>query len=161
LLDNGTVIQSHPLDGNGCEQFDLDWLNAGAHAITANYSGNGSIPPGDSAPIAITIARASVDLKLDCDPGMIQFGQDEHCHLTLRAPGIGPGATNTQLSGAVTVTMDGVPLPVELNPGGNAMITISQPAIGNHSAVASFAGQQNYNPATASQAFTVRAPAGH
>jgi glycosidase len=57
LLDNGAVIDTQPLDRNGCEDLPARNLNAGTHVFIVGYSGTASIPSAQSAPLNFTVTQ--------------------------------------------------------------------------------------------------------
>jgi predicted outer membrane repeat protein len=159
LLDNGKEVHTEALDPNGCEDLEERDLDAGNHIFTVDYSGNGKLPAGQSAPIAVTIAKAWADFDLDCAPSIV-LGKDEQCHVSLSFPPGPGGPKSAPPTGAVTLTLDGgKPISVTLDRHGNATVTLPKPALGNHTVAGAYAGSDNFNPATQTRTFTV--VAGH
>jgi len=148
LFDGSTVLGQKvidPNDPNGvnpCPTFATNRLTAGAHTITAVYSGS----------TALSASRTSmmeqVDLGLELlvslpTNGMPVYGQNVKI------------AARVALAGAVTFSVNGTPQPPVNVVGGQASITLTRPAAGAYNITASFAGTAGANLVAPPLAVTV------
>jgi len=127
-------------------------LNVGTHMLSASYSGDANNPAGQSAPVTVTVTPAPVNMAVSCWNSTFTYGGNYTCtvNVSSNAGGITPGSINYTLD-------NGSPVSVPLS-NSNALFTITQPAIGNHTVVISYPQQGNFlasSPST--QTFTVMA----
>jgi large repetitive protein len=149
FLDRGTVIGTATLV-SGTAAFATSSLAAGAHSITASYSGDANDVPASSAAVAQTVkAVAAVSLTSSANPSTVG-------HAVTFTAGVTPStATGTvqfldgsSVIGTVAVT------------SGAAAFSTSQLTQGAHSITASYAGDANDTAATsATLTQTVNPPA--
>lgn len=150
--DGSTLLATLPLQGNGCAYWYIaPGLSAGAHSITAVYSGDHNNAPGSSAPTVLTVSPVPVNMNVACWNASFPYGGNYQCTVNVSS---NAGAAQ----GSITYTLDGgAPTAVPLS-NGNAQFTLTEPAVGNHTVVIGYAQQTNY-AAAASQTehFTVTA----
>ncbi len=96
FLDGSASLGTAQLDGSGVASITVPSLNAGSHALTANYSG-GSIFEASSTSLALTVAP--VLLTITADNQTMVFGSPVP-PLTFTPAGFVNGDTAAVLSGA-------------------------------------------------------------
>ncbi|MGB6743165.1 MAG: Ig-like domain repeat protein [Terracidiphilus sp.] len=150
IVDGATVLTTLTLGGNGCAYWYISpGLKAGAHSITAVYSGDKNNPPGTSAPTVLTVSPVPVNMSVSCWNASFPYGGNYQCTVNVSS-----NAGSAQ--GNITYSYDGgaqVAVPLS---NGNAQFTITKPVAGNQSVAIGYAQQTNY-AAAASQTenFTV------
>lgn len=152
ILDGTTQIANLAVQGGGCAYgYITPGLAAGTHTLSAVYSGDANNAGGNSLPVAVTVAPASVTLSPACWNANFAYGQNYQCTVSLSSNGGTP-------TGAITYSLDGAaPVSLALNTG-NAQFTLATPAAGGHSLAIGYAQQGNYAAsATATETFTVTA----
>lgn len=134
IYDGSTLLTAQPqlLQGNGCAYPYISGLAAGTHSIKATYSGDKNNSGGTSAATTVTVAPVAVNLAASC-----WLSGNYYCAVTASS-NAGPP------TGSITYTVDkGSPVTVALS-SGNATITVSNPAKGNHTVSISYAQQGNF-----------------
>jgi hypothetical protein len=141
LLDGTTSLATLTLSGAGggsSATYDyLSALSAGQHTFSAKYVGDGTNPPGFSAPVILNVTPAPVTLSVSCVNPVLPANTPYSCKVYTKP--VAAGA-----SGNITYTYDGGPavsLPLS---GGVASFSIAAPATGAHTIVISYAAQGNY-----------------
>jgi hypothetical protein len=150
--DGATTLTTLTLGGNGCAYWYISpGLNAGAHSMTAVYSGDKNNPPGTSDPVVVTVSPVPVKMSVSCWNSSFPYGGNYQCTVSVSS-----NAGSAQ--GNITYSYDGgAPVAVPLS-SGNAGFTITEPVVGNHSVVIGYAQQTNYAAATSqTENFTVTA----
>ena len=152
ILDGSTQIASLPVQGGGCAYWYIaPGLSAGAHTLTAVYSGDRNNVAGTSTPVVLNVAPAPVTLSAACWNSVFAYGQNYQCTVNVSSPAGAP-------AGVITYSVDGgaaVALPLSY---GNAQFTVTKPAPGAHTVAIGFARQGNYAAAnTQTENFTVTA----
>jgi Glycosyl hydrolases family 28/Bacterial Ig-like domain (group 3)/MBG domain (YGX type) len=142
IEDGSTVLTTLTLGGNGCAYWYISpGLSAGAHSITAVYSGDKNNPAGSSAPTIVTVSPVPVTMSVSCWNANFPYGANYQCTVNVSS-----AAGSAQ--GSITYSYDGAtPVAVALS-GGNAGFTITRPVVGNQSVVIAYAQQTNYAAAT-------------
>lgn len=120
-------------------------LTAGSHSLTAVYSGDGSHSASTSPVVTQVVNKATPTISVTTD-GPNTYGNTVTITATLT-----PGTT-----GSVTFTSGGVTLGSTLVKGsGTASITTTALPAGTDTITASYGGDNNYNPATATTTDTI------
>jgi hypothetical protein len=148
--DGSTVLTTVNLQGNGCAYWYISpGLSAGAHAITAVYSGDSNNSAGASAPTILTVSPVPVKMSVSCWNASFAYGANYQCTVNVSS---NAGAAQ----GSITYSLDGgaqVPVPLS---SGNAQFTIQKPNVGSHNVSIAYAQQTNYAASSAqTESFTV------
>jgi hypothetical protein len=142
IVDGGTALTMLTLGGNGCAYWYISpGLSAGAHSISAIYSGDKNNPAGTSAPAVLTVSPVPVKMSASCWNASFPYGGNYQCTVNMSS-----NAGSAQ--GSITYSYDGgaqVAVPLS---NGNAQFTITQPMAGNHGVVIGYAQQTNYAAAS-------------
>ena len=134
FTDGGAPIGSALLNANGIATLAISTLAPGSHSIVAMYAGNSNITPSVSTPQIVAVKQlTSLGLASSANPAMTLSP------VVLTANVINSGIG--QATGTVTF-MDG---PTQLgtaiiNGNGVVSLTVPQLSAGNHSLLASYAG---------------------
>jgi sugar lactone lactonase YvrE len=134
FTDSGTPIGTVLLTGSGSATLTLSTLGPGSHTIIATYGGDGATSPSISTPFIITVQQLTS---------------------TLLASNINPALTLSPILLTATVTNSGVGIATgnvtftdgstllgtsSLDPTGHATFTVPSLSAGNHTIVATYAG---------------------
>ncbi|HEX7133540.1 MAG TPA: Ig-like domain-containing protein [Iamia sp.] len=121
-------------------------LAVGGHQITAAYGGDETVAPGSSAPITVTVAKASATVTLTSESGPVGPGAEA----TLRAvvKPAAPAATSRRPSGTVVFNTGTRSATVRLNANGVATWRPTTLAEGSHTVTATYGGSDVYDPST-------------
>jgi uncharacterized protein (TIGR03118 family) len=122
--DGKTSLGTSPLDGAGVAVLRINTLAAGAHSITASYTGDGKFDVSTSAAITINVANADFSLQATPSSAAVIAGQSTQFMLTVTSAG--GFANNVTFSCSpvtgVTCTFD----PTSVTPSnGNASTTLT------------------------------------
>jgi polygalacturonase/sugar lactone lactonase YvrE len=150
IEDGTTVLTTQPLQGGGCAYWYISpGLRAGAHSITAVYSGDKNNPAGTSAPTLLTVSPVPVNMSVSCWNASFPYGANYQCTMNVSS-----NAGSAQ--GSITYSVDGgAPVAVPIS-NGNAGFILTKPAAGNHAVAIGYAQQTNYAAAaTQIENFTV------
>lgn len=139
FTDGGVSIGRALLNSSGVATLTLSTLTPGTHTIVANYAGDSNISASSSTPDVVAVKQlTSVALASSANPAMTLSS----IVLTgsVRNSGVG------QATGTVTFTDGSTQLGTAmLNASGVAALTVPQLNAGNHSLMASYAGDtQNF-----------------
>jgi hypothetical protein len=141
--DGGTVLTSVQVASTGTATFSISTLAPGIHQLSASYSGD----TDDSASTSPTTAeqvvqKTSVTLASSENPSLLQ----DSVAITIA---VGNGSTAAVPTGSV-VLMDGTTqlASLLLNGSGTATYTFQAPAVGTHTLVANYAGDNQNSPAS-------------
>lgn len=120
------------------------------HSITASYAADagGNFNASTSTPLAVTVSKAEVTVALTSNPNPSTSGQSVAFTAVVAAvaPGAGtPTGNVTFVDSTTSTTMGVVPLT-----NGQAVLNYSSLAVGDHTVVANYAGDNNFNPKTGS-----------
>lgn len=145
FFDGSTSLGTAPLFMFGSAILSTSSLSAGAHSITAVYSGDIFSTPSTSAPLIqmvnTTSSPTTTTLVSSANPS--QIGQS----VTFTATVTSSSGTPT---GMVTFLIDGAPqAPLTLDASGVATFTISSLSVGTHTIEASYSGGTNFMSSTA------------
>jgi hypothetical protein len=149
IYDGAKLIAARAVENRGCASLHLSGLAAGTHQLTVAYSGDRNNPAGVSAPTAIVVDPAPVDLRSACWNSFLDYGGNYKC-LVIASSNAGPA------QGSITYSYDsGAAVAVPLSYG-KAEFTIDLPVVGSHTVAISYAQQGNFAAASARlQHFTV------
>jgi hypothetical protein len=151
FMDGTTVLGTAPVNASGQATFGTWGLAQGAHSITAVYGGDANFAPSTSAALSETIgqpsgtAGSSTTLASSANPSV--SGQGVTFTATV-SHGTGGSGTPT----GVVLFKDGTtPLGLsQVNASGQASVTVSGLAFGNHSISASYSGDGTFAASSAS-----------
>jgi sugar lactone lactonase YvrE len=147
FTDGGTSIGSALLNANGVASLTLSTLAPGTQTIVANYAGDSNISASSSIPLIVAVKQlTSVVLASSANPATTLSSMVLTATVTNSGVGVATGIItftdgSTQLGTAM------------LNAGGVASLTVPSLAAGNHSLLASYAGDTE-NFAGTSQGLT-------
>ena len=141
LKDGATTVGTAALVG-GKATFALTKPGAGAHALTASYSGDVNTEAGEGSR-SVTVAKAVPTVGVTAAD--VSSGED--VAVTVTVPAAATGAVvlkeGTDVLGTATVA------------GGTATFTVADLATGEHALVASYAGDTNHAAASGTTRVTV------
>lgn len=142
IYDGSTLLTTQNVQGGGCAYWYVSpGLDAGTHTLTATYSGSQNVPSGTSVPIVLTVDPVPVTLSPSCWNASFPYGGNYQCTANVSSNAGAP-------LGSIAYTFDGgAPVSVPLS-NGNAQFTMTQPIVGTHSVVVSYAQQTDYAAAT-------------
>jgi large repetitive protein len=134
FTDGGASIGSAVLNANGVATLTLSTLPPGLDTVVANYAGDSNIGASSSTPLIVSVKEVtSVALASSANPAMTLSS----VVLTATVSNEGVG----QATGMVTFTDGSTQLGTAvLNANGVASLTVPSLAAGNHSLLASYAG---------------------
>jgi len=137
ILDGSTLLTTQPVQGGGCAYWYITpGLSAGAHVLTAAYSGDSNNPAGTSAPYPITVTMAPMTMSASCWNASFPYGGNYQC---VANTGSGPK------SGYMTYSYDGgTPVKLPLDSNGATSWTINLPPAGTHTMLVAYPQQGNY-----------------
>ena len=149
IYDGSKLLTTLGLQGNGAAYYYLSGLAAGAHSLSATYSGDATIPGGSSAPVVFTVQPAPVTLSMACWNANFPYGANYYCG-AYASSNAGPP------TGTISYTYDGgAPVTVPLTYG-VGLFTLNEPIVGSHKVVVSYAAQGNFAAAAPqTELFTV------
>jgi hypothetical protein len=150
FFDGATPIGTGTLDGSGVATFTTSTLSVGTHPITAVYNGDGNFLGSTSNVVNQVVNKANTSTaKVASSVNPSVFGQSVtfSTTVTVVAPGAGtPTGTVTFFDGATNIGSSSV------NGSGQASISVSNLAVGNHSITASYGGDGSFNGSTSALA---------
>jgi len=138
MYDGQNKLATVPLQGGGCAYWHITpGLSAGAHTITARYSGSASSCGGVSAATTINVAKAPTAIEASCWNSPYAYGANYQCNANTDA---GPK------SGYMIYVYDGgKPVVLLLDSNGAATPwSIDLPPVGTHHLIISYPEQGNY-----------------
>ena len=138
ILDGTALLNTQTLQGNGCAYWYISpGLAAGIHLLTATYSGDKNHPSGTSAPSTVIVDPVPVNMSVSCWNASFAYGANYQCTVSASSNAGSP-------QGAITYSIDGgAAISAPLNRG-NAQLTVTRPAVGDHQLVLAYAQQTNY-----------------
>ncbi len=139
LTSGGVPLASAALV-NGQATLTLSTLNAGAHTLSAQYTGSSGFAPSVSTSIAHTVAAADTTTSLTSSLNPSRTGQAVTFTATVSAVAPGSGT----VSGTVEFLRAGVVIGTATLSGEQAGLTIDNLAAGKHTIQARYVGTVNY-----------------
>jgi len=133
--DGATPLGPMPLT-NGTAVLNISSLTGGAHSITATYSGDAANAGSTSAPVAVTVAKASSLISLASSQNPSPSGQ-AITFTVATAPGAATGTVQLMDGATVLATLSSV--------NASASVTLG---VGRHTVTAVYSGDTNFNGAT-------------
>jgi len=142
--DSGTTIGTGTI-ASGVATFTLSTLDAGAHAITAVYGGDGSFATGTSTPLAELVNAAPTAVTLTAAPNPALFGE----LVTFSALATANSPSGAVPSGSVQF-LDGTKLlgTVTLDSQGHASYSTSSLVVGIHPVTAALQASSRFAAST-------------
>lgn len=145
FLDGGTVIGSVPVTGL-TTVFKVSTLSAGAHTISATYSGDVNYAADDSNSITQTVNGIASQTALSSSVNPVTLGAPVTFTATVSfTQGQGPGSTPT---GRVVFADAGAPINSAVLVNGKATYTTSTLTQGLHKITAAYSGDGIYAAST-------------
>jgi sugar lactone lactonase YvrE len=137
FTDGGVSIGNALLNASSVAQLTISTLAPGTHSIVANYAGDSNISASSSTPQVVSVKElTSVALASNANPAMTL--SSIVLTATVSNDGIG------EPTGAVTFTDGSTQLgTAPLNANGVASLTVPSLVAGNHSLMASYAGDND------------------
>jgi hypothetical protein len=141
LLSNGVPVAAATLV-SGQSSISVSSLDAGSHALTAQYSGSGGFAGSSSPAVVHTVNPASTSTALTSSLNPSRAGQAVTFTATVNtiAPGLGTPA------GSVEFLRNGSVIGAGPLTGGTASLTISTLTSGKHAIQARYVGTGNHLP---------------
>jgi subtilisin-like proprotein convertase family protein len=147
--DGSTAIGSPITLAGGVATLSTSALGAGAHSITAVYSGDGNFLGSTSSAVAQTVNQAGTTTTVTSGANPAVYGQA--VVLTVNVAAAPPGAGTP--GGGLATFFDGTTtLGTKTVSGGTASITVSSLSVGAHSITASYAGDASFTGSSSSGA---------
>jgi hypothetical protein len=139
LMSGGVAVATGSVL-NGQATLTLSTLNAGTHALTAQYSGSGGFAASASAAITRTVSPAGTTTTLTTSLNPSRAGQAVTFIASVGA--VSPGAGTP--SGSVEFLRGGIVIGTIPLSTGQAALTIDSLAAGKHAIQARYVGTANY-----------------
>ncbi len=137
LMDGTTSLGSSSLSSGGNAQFTVGGLSAGAHSVTAGYSGDANFTANTSAALAETVNLASTTTTISTSLNPSAFDQSVTFTATVQPP------SGTTAAGAVTFMDGSTSLGYATLSSNSAQLAVSALTVGTHSITAVYAGGAN------------------
>ena len=139
FLDNGTLLGTVTLDGNGQATLSTSGLSAADHEITAIYEGDAQFD-SCSVDLAQSVAQAGTATSLASNSSDSAYGESVTFTATVLtvAPGVGAA------TGWVTFWDGGTLLDTVMVHSGQATYTTLALGVGDHDITADYAGDTNF-----------------
>jgi hypothetical protein len=147
VFSDGTASLAVVPSSGGRATLSLATLSVGTHTLTATYLEGAKFLASTSAPVVVTVARASTSTVLALSPSAPGRGQPVTLTATVTAlaPAVGvPGASVTFYDGAVALAT--------VAPVGGVATWTTTLAAGSHSITARYAGGTNFAPSASTTA---------
>ena len=144
MRDGTAVLGTLPVSATGAATLTLSTLAPGTHNLTATYSGDTNDATSTSATLTQSIVQqTTATTSSSANPSNIQ----DSVAITVA---VFSGLAANPPTGLVTLT-DGANVigTASVDALGNAHFTLTAPALGQHSLVATYAGDSHNSPATA------------
>jgi hypothetical protein len=164
LTDNGSPLDggSFKINSQGHAEDQPINLGAGAHTLSASYSGDASYNASGPITDAVTVTQAATATSLASSAATVTTGQTVTLTATIatQSLGVGPSGTATfSTCGTPPCTATLIPTGFNPNTGTFAFATASLPTVftttGTKSITATYAGDTNYTGSGPSTAVTV------
>jgi hypothetical protein len=141
LMDGVTSLGNSSLS-SGNAQFTLGGLSAGAHSITAVYSGDANFAASTSAALVETLNPGSTTTTLSSSANPSAFDQTVTFTAAVQPP------AGTTATGAVTFMDGSTSLGTATLSSNSAQLVVSTLTVGGHSVTAVYAGSANLSGST-------------
>jgi len=148
LFDGATELGTASLN-SGSATYSTAALAVGAHAITAQYLGDGNFSGSTSPVVSQTVGQAGTTTLVAVSPSPSVYGQSVTFTATIGVvtPGAGtPTGSVTFMDGSTTLGTG------TLNGTGTASFTTSALAIGSHAITAVYGGDGNFTTSNSNAA---------
>jgi hypothetical protein len=143
FYDAGVLLGSASVDSASQAKLTISTLAAGAHALTASYSGDADFDPSNSNTVTHTVNRATT--YVGCAPSLNPSTFGDSVTINSSINGASATGTVTWKDGATTLATN----PVSGATGQrNASYTTTSLSPGIHSITATYSGDANYAPST-------------
>jgi hypothetical protein len=142
LMDGATSLANSTLSGGGSVQLTVGGLSAGAHSITAVYSGDANFTASTSAALAEAVNQGSTTTTISSSANPSAFDQS----VTFTATVLPPAGTTA--TGAVTFMDGATSLGSATLSSNSAQLVVSALTVGTHSITAVYAGSANLSGST-------------
>jgi ELWxxDGT repeat protein len=149
--DAATPLGSAAVGANGNATLSLPNLGVGSHSVSAAVFN--AAAEFDSPAIAVTVHKAATTVSLRSTAPTARQGQP----ITLTATISPPAAGMTSLTGTVTFADGPAILGTATVANGRAVLLVSNLAVGNHPIEATYSGDGNYSPSSATLTQTITA----
>lgn len=142
------VVHTVPVDGSGQAALTLSNLPvSGANSIQARYTGSANYAFSDSNTVVQSVSAVNTTVSVVSSANPIYYTQSATFTATVDA--VSPSLATP--SGMVIFTVDGVAQPaVNLDPNGQATITVRFNTPGDHVVVATYVATTNFNASVSS-----------
>ena len=137
LMDGATSIGNSSLSSGGNAQFTVGGLSAGAHSVTALYSGDANFNASTSAVLVETVNQGSTATTISSSTNPSAFDQTITFTATVQPP------AGTTATGAVTFMDGSTSLGSATLSSNSAQMVVSALTVGTHSITAVYAGGAN------------------
>lgn len=137
---DGTAQSPVPVGDSGSAALALPALGAGAHTITATYSGDSTYPSGSASPLTETVNQDTTATDLVASANPATSGQMVTFTATVAAQSPGSGTP----TGSVVFTVDGVAQPAESLDAGAATFAEAWSSPGSHAVTAVYSGDGDF-----------------
>jgi len=144
FFDGATSLGTAAVGGTGSAALPISTLAPGTHSITAVYSGDTDDAGSHSTALTETVSQLGTVTGLAADANPVQAGATLHLTATVA---LAPGTTaDGPITGNVTFTDNGNSLAViAVNGSGQAVLALGTLPPGQHTIVATYAGNTNYS----------------
>jgi ELWxxDGT repeat protein len=135
------LADSVPVGPGGKATFSTSSLSVGSHSVTASYGGDGNFTTGAAAPFTQKVNQDATTTSVKSFVNPSVFGQAVIfiATVTANAPGAGIPTHLVTFKDGMTVLGTGT-----LNGVGQATLSVSGLAAGNHTITASYGGDMNF-----------------
>jgi hypothetical protein len=147
FFDGTTSLGSVTLNSSGAASLTTSALSVGSHSVTVQYSGDSNFSPSTSPPLVQSVGTEPTATTLQASANPITYGQSVTLTASVSA-GVGTP------SGTVSFSDGPTPLGSASLVNGVAAINVPALQAGDHSVLASYAGDAN-DSASASDSFAL------
>jgi acetyl esterase/lipase len=143
--EGATTLGSAPLQ-NGVAELTTATLSEGTHSIVASYAGNASFESSASAPIVHTVVKGKPNITITALSSGLIHGDSASFRVDVSS------ASNDGRvpAGSVTLSVDGTTAGTGTLVSGSVTIAVSTLSAGSHTITAVYAGNDEFESATAS-----------
>jgi hypothetical protein len=148
VYDGTTQIGTGTLSSSGSATFSTSALTAGAHSLTAVYSGDSNFTSSTSPAVSVTVSNATkiaTTMLLSASATQLTSGQS----VTLTAS-VAPQSGSGTPTGSVTFLDGQTQLGASPLSAGSSSFTSASLSTGTHSITATYSGEANYSASTSS-----------